>query len=205
MMTQTVYLGIYDQLADWEYGHVAAQVSMQTFQLQPGRYEIKTVGLSLEPVRTLGGVRMLPDVTLADVDVDGAAMLVLPGGDAWEGDALTPFAKLARRFREAGKPVAAICGATVGLAREGLLDDVAHTSNFPGALGEYGGAELYRDERAVRSDSVITAGGASPLEWAREVLVELECLSPKTLEAWYEFHRDGTADAFGKLVASVQE
>ncbi|WP_086667717.1 DJ-1/PfpI family protein [Lentzea kentuckyensis] len=205
MTTQTVYLGLYDQLADWEYGHVAAQVSIQRFQARPGRYAIRTVGLTLDPIRTLGGVRMLPDVALSDVSLDDAAMLVLPGGDGWESGALAPFAKLARQFREAGKPVAAICGATVGLAAEGLLDDVAHTSNFLEGLGSYGGAALYRDERVVRADGVITAGGASSLEFAREVLAELETFSPKTLTAWYEFNRDDTVEAFGKLVASVQE
>ncbi|WP_434448796.1 DJ-1/PfpI family protein [Lentzea sp. E54] len=205
MTTRTVYLGLYDQLADWEYGHVAAQVSMQRFQLQPGRYEIRTVGLTTDPVRTIGGVRMLPDIALEDVSVEDAAMLVLPGGDGWESGALAAFGKLARRFREAGKPVAAICGATVGLAEEGLLDDVAHTSNFLEGLGSYGGASLYRDERVVRSEGVITAGGASALEFAREVLAELEAYSPRTLQAWYEFNRDDTAEAFGKLVASVQD
>ncbi|MET9231346.1 DJ-1/PfpI family protein [Lentzea sp. NPDC003310] len=204
-MTQTVYLVLADQLADWEYGHVAAQVNMQQFQQQPGRYQVRTVGLSLEPIRTLGGVRMLPEVALENVSVDDAAMLVLPGGDGWETGELAAFGKLARRFREAGKPVAAICGATVALAAEGLLDDVAHTSNFPEALGSYGGAALYRDERVVRDQGVITAGGASSLEFAREVLAELETFSSATLQAWYEFNRDDSAEAFGKLVASVQE
>src|SRR5262245_9209147 len=147
MTTQTVYLALTDQLADWEYGHVAAQVSLQQFQARPGRYEIRTVGLTTDPIRTIGGVRMLPDIALADVSLDDAAMLVLPGGDGGETGALAAFGKLARTFREAGKPVAAICGATVALAAEGLLDDVAHTSNFLAGLGSYGGAALYRDER----------------------------------------------------------
>lgn len=204
-MTQTVYLALADKLADWEYGHVAAQVNLQQFQLQPGRYEIRTVGLTTDPVRTIGGVRMLPDIALSEVSLDDAAMLVLPGGEGWEDGSLAPFGKLARTFREAGKPVAAICGATVALAAEGLLDEVPHTSNFLEGLGSYGGAALYRDERVVRADGMITAGGASALEWAREILAELEAYSPRTLQAWYEFNRDDTAEAFGKLVASVQD
>ncbi len=205
MTSETVYLVLADELADWEYGHVAAQVSLQQFQQRPGRYELKTVGLTTDPIRTVGGVRMLPDIALAEVTLDNAAMLVMPGGDGWETGALAEFARLARRFREAGKPIAAICGATVGLAAEGLLDDVAHTSNAREALGTYGGAALYRDERVVRDRGVITAGGASALEFAREVLAELEAYSARTLEAWYEFQRDDTPEAFGKLVASVQD
>ncbi|HUQ59503.1 DJ-1/PfpI family protein [Lentzea sp.] len=205
MTSEKVYLVLADQLADWQYGHVAAQVSLQRFQQRPGRYEIRTVGLTTDPIRTVGGVRMVPDIAATDVSLDDAAMLVMPGGDGWEGRALAEFGRLARRFREAGKPVAAICGGTVALAAEGLLDDVAHTSNFRATLGTYGGAALYRDERVVRDRGVITAGGASALEFAREVLAELEAYTPRTLEAWYEFNRADTAEAFGKLVASVQE
>lgn len=204
MSSSVVYLALADQLADWEYGHVAAQVSMQRFQRRPGRYEMRTVGLTTDPVRTLGGVRMLPDVAISEVSLDDAAMLVLPGGDGWESGALAPFGALARRFREAGKPIAAICGATAALAAEGLLDDVAHTTNFRQTLGSYGGAALYRDERVVRDQGVITAGGASSLEFAREVLAELEAYTPRTLNAWYEFHRDDTAEAFRNLVESVR-
>src|SRR5687768_13987917 len=112
MTTQTVYLALVDGLSDWEYGHAAAQINIQAFQQQSGRYEIKTVASSAEPVRTAGGVRMLPDVTVEDVSLDGAAMLLLIGSDSWEAGQNAALGKLARRFREAGKPVAAICGAT---------------------------------------------------------------------------------------------
>jgi putative intracellular protease/amidase len=204
-MTQTVYLALVDGLSDWEYGHAAAQINIQMFQRQPGRYEIRTVAASSEPVRTVGGVRMLPDVTVEDVSLDDAAMLILIGSDSWEAGRTAALGQLARRFRAAGKPVAAICGATIGLAREGLLDDVKHTSNFPGELGSYGGSALYQDVRAVRDQGVITAGGASALEWTREILLELEAYRPQTVDAWYELYRDDSMAAFERLMASVQD
>lgn len=43
------------------------------------------------------------------------------------------FAAAARRFLDAGVRVAAICGATAGLARASLLDEGSHTS----AAAEY--------------------------------------------------------------------
>ncbi|MFS8103784.1 DJ-1/PfpI family protein [Lentzea alba] len=205
MTTQTVYLALVDGLSDWEYGHAAAQINIQAFQQQPGRYEIKTVAESLDPVRTAGGVRMLPDVTVADVSLDDAAMLLLIGSDSWEAGANAALGQLARRFREAGKPVAAICGATIGLAREGLLDDVKHTSNFNGELGTYGGSALYQETRVVRDRGVITAGGASSLEWTREILFELETSRPTTVDAWYELYREDSMAAFERLMASVQD
>ena len=48
--------------------------------------------------------------------------------------------EVARVFLKAGVPVAAICGATAGLARGGLLDGCRHTSNSK----EYLAATQYR-------------------------------------------------------------
>jgi hypothetical protein len=75
----------------------------------------------------------------------------------------------------AGKPVAGICDATVALGRIGLLDDRAHTGNHPGQLRDmvpdYRGAALHHHQpRAVRDRGVITASGAAPVSFAREIL-----------------------------------
>lgn len=71
----------------------------------------------------------------------------------------------ARRWIEAGAPVAGICGATVCLAQSGLLDDRAHTSSAPEQLATtgYRGAQHYVDAAAVTDRNVITAGAESPV------------------------------------------
>ena len=56
-------------------------------------------------------------------------MLILPGADTWLAGQNIAFVSMAARFLDAGVPVAAICGATVGLARGGVLNDRNHTSN----------------------------------------------------------------------------
>ena len=63
-------------------------------------------------------------------------MLVLPGADTWVTGGNGAFATKAREFLDAGVPVAAICGATMGLAVEGLLDQRRHTSNAPEFLAD---------------------------------------------------------------------
>ena len=76
-----------------------------------------------------------------------------------EQDPLAGFVDAARRWSEAGTPVAGICGATMGLARAGLLDDRRHTSNAPEQLSPtgYAGAAHYVDAPAVTDRGVITA------------------------------------------------
>jgi len=108
------------------------------------------------------------------------------------------FAELAGRFLAAGTPVAAICGATLGLARAGLLDDRRHTSAAPEylAASDYAGVDLYEDARAVVDDDrlLVTAGPDSPVQFAAATLGLLGLMSKTTLDA-YEgvFHRGDPA------------
>jgi putative intracellular protease/amidase len=205
MTTRTVHLAIYDTLADWEYGYAAAGINNPMFQKEPGRYQIRTVALTTAPVITAGGVRMLPDLAIADLDPSDSAMLILPGGDGWMTGGLAAFGELARKFLEADVPVAGICGATYGLAQAGVLDDRDHTSNVIEQLGGYGGADRYKSERVVRDRHLITAGGTGALEFAREIFAELDLYEPQVLEAWYGLYRTGDAAWFEKLVRSVEE
>jgi putative intracellular protease/amidase len=165
---------------------------------------VRSVGASLDPVTTMGGLRIEPDLTLADADPDDAELLILPGAELWDAGGGADFAALAARFLAAGTPVAAICGATSGLARAGLLDDRRHTSAAPGYLaasGYFGGA-LYEDARAVIDDDglLVTAGPDSPVQFARATLEMLDLMAPPTLDA-YEgvFHR-GDAASFPTLM-----
>ena len=112
----------------------------------------------------MGGVRVLPDRLLADLDPADSALLVLPGADLFDAGGGDAFTAAAARFLAAGVPVAAICGATAGLARAGLLDDRPHTSAAPEYLAAtgYAGGEHYVDARAVAADGLVTAGPTRP-------------------------------------------
>ncbi|MFE2754141.1 DJ-1/PfpI family protein [Actinosynnema sp. NPDC059335] len=206
MTTKTVHLALYDTLADWEFGHAVAQINTPQFQKAPGLYRVRTVGATLDPVTSIGGLRITPDLALEDIDPADSAMLILPGADTWESGANAAFAKAARRWLDAGVPVAAICGATIGLAAEGLLNDRPHGGNVVQqleAVPGYTGSSLFSAERAVRSGGLITAGAASSLEFAREIFAELDLYEPAVLEAWYGLYRTGDPEWFGKLVQAV--
>ncbi|MGH9960728.1 MAG: DJ-1/PfpI family protein, partial [Pyrinomonadaceae bacterium] len=88
-----------------------------------GTFTVKTVGL-LD-----SGLRVTPAMTLDELKATNSVMLVLPGGTAWDKKKNKEAVQLAVEFLAKGVPVAAICGATAGLARVGLLDKVPHTSN----------------------------------------------------------------------------
>ncbi|MEU6880223.1 DJ-1/PfpI family protein [Streptomyces sp. NPDC046712] len=195
-MPRTVHLAVYDTLADWETGHATAWLARSGFT-------VKTVGpVADKPVTTIGGMRIVPDLSLADLRPEDSALLILPGGDLWDtGDDLAPFAAAARRFLDAGVPVAAICGATAGLAREGLLDDRPHTSavSFYLAATGYKGGEHYVDTDAVTDGDLITAGPTEPVAFAREVLGRMGAFEGAKLDAWYRLFHDSDPAAYEEL------
>jgi putative intracellular protease/amidase len=222
MQGQSVHLAVFDTLADWQPGlAVAHLVGHPHRQRVPGRYALETVGATRDPVVTTAGVRILPDRTLDELDPADSAMLILAGGDAWvplydlrdgrdQGpdvpDLLSAFARKARAFVDAGVPVAAIGGATSGLARVGLLDDRDHTSDVAAFLERsgYRGAEHFRGGLAVTDGDVITASGIAPVEFAREVFARLELFEPDVLDIWYRLYGEQDASALHDMMAAKQ-
>jgi putative intracellular protease/amidase len=202
-MTETVHVAVYDTLADWEVGYAIAHVAKPAWQKRPGRYAVVTVGASTKPVTTMGGMRVVPDLALADLSAQDSAMLILPGNDIWPQPEFLPFADKAREFLAADVPVAAICGATGGLALAGLLDDRAHTSNaaqFLAGVG-YGGAHLYRDEPAVIDRDLITGSAVAPVEFARTILDRLGVYEPSVLASWFKLYGDRDPAGYYELMA----
>jgi putative intracellular protease/amidase len=195
MSRKPVHLAVYDTFADWETGHTAGYLAR-------AGYGIRTVGPTREPVTTIGGLRVQPDLALDEIRPEDSSLLILTGADLWDtGDDLAPFARTARAFLDAGVPVAAICGATAGLAREGLLDDRDHTSavSFYLAATGYGGGERYVEADAVTDGNLITAGPTEPVAFAREVFGLLGVYEGEVLDAWYRLFHDSDAEAYAVL------
>jgi putative intracellular protease/amidase len=155
----------------------------------------------------MGGIRILPDMTVADIMTKDAGLLVLPGGNTWLDPIHAPIFPVVETFLEKNIPVAAICGATFGLAANRLLDDRAHTSNDLGYLKmcvpTYRGEARYVHEPVVYDRGLITASGIAPLEFAQEILKKLDVMTPATLDAWYHLYRTHEASHFFALMKSL--
>jgi putative intracellular protease/amidase len=131
-------------------------------------------------------------------------MLILVGSDLWANGSHAAFASLTDRFLAAGATVAAICGATFGLAQAGILDRYDHTSNAAMylAMSGYQASGRYRDEPAVTDRNLITASGTAPMDFARHIFVALDLYEPHVLDAWYRLYHDQDASAFAVLAAA---
>lgn len=202
-MTKLVHVAVYDGFSDWEIGHATAHINNGAWQVEPGAYRTVTVAETAAPVTSAGGMRIVPETVLDDLEPGGSAMLVLPGADGWLTGGHAAFAKRARAFLDAGVPVAAICGATGGLAAEGLLDDRRHTSNareFTEAFGSKGG-DRYCEVPAVTDRGLITASGVFPVDFAREVFAALGLYEPATLASWFKLYGEGDPAGYYELAA----
>lgn len=208
-MTKIAYLYVLDTMAEWEPGFLIAELNTgRAFKKNAEKYIVKTVAITKEPVVTMGGVRILPDMSLDELTTADAGVLILPGGDTWLEDIHDPLMEKVKQFLDAGIPAAAICGATMGLAKAELLDNKPHTSNdlefLKSVCPNYKGEKFYRHEDAVSGNGLITASGIAPLEFAREVLKELDVLSPEVLEAWYNLYTTHDPKYFYALM-EIQE
>ena len=202
MSARNVFLFVFDTMADWETSFAIAGINNPRFQQHPGRYRVITVGATRKYITTMGGLRIMPDTTLSEINSTDAAMLILPGGETWESFSNLEAIDVARAFFIESIPIAAICGATFALARAGMLDDFHHTSNSRDYLlaSGYRGEKFYCEVPAVTDEGMITASGLAPLEFAREIFKSLDLYSSSALEAWYSLYKFGNASRYQELV-----
>ena len=77
-----VVLYAFDTMADWEYAYITTVLQMEA-RGGDDRYRLVVAGAGTEPVTTLGGLRVLPETTLDDLDESDVDLLLLPGGNTW--------------------------------------------------------------------------------------------------------------------------
>ncbi|URZ18414.1 type 1 glutamine amidotransferase family protein [Clostridium felsineum] len=208
-MKNIVYLYVFDTMADWEIGYLSTEINS-------GRYykkgvmplKVVTVGITKAPITTMGGLTILPEIEIKECSVKNTAALILPGGNTWTEVIHAPIIKMAEKYLEKGIVVGAICGATIGLAIEGVLNNRAHTSNDLGYLkticSSYHGEKYYKQECVVTDRSLITASGIAPLEFALHILKILDVFLPQTLDSWYKLYKTQESKYFFELMKSIQ-
>jgi len=208
-MNRTVFVYVFDTMADWEIGFL-------TTELNSGRYfkkdvtpvNIVTLGIEKNPVTTMGGMKILPDISLKECNIKENDALILPGGETWMEIIHHPILGLARDCIEKNIIVAAICGATMALAQNGLLDSRNHTSNDLGYLKmvcpNYAGENHYIQQPSTIDGNLITATGIAPLEFAANVLKTLDVILPEALDAWYNLYKTQEQQHFYTLMTLTQ-
>jgi putative intracellular protease/amidase len=187
---KNVYVFVFDGYADWEASYAMVGI------IKSKHYHVRTIAIDKDIKKSMAGLSIVPDfdflpADLRDIDNSNTAMLILPGGGAWERGQNRSIAPLVKHCAQEGIPVAAICAATVFLADLGILDSVFHTSNDPGYLSAlsqgYTGHELYQYKPSVSSDGIITAGGTFAIEFAASIFDALDIYDQDNTRKWFQF------------------
>lgn len=204
----TIYVYVLDTLADWELGHVTAELnSGRFFKKDAPQVVVKTVSGSKEAIHTMGGLTVVPDCLINDIVVNETSVLLLPGANTWSEPKHGAILEKAGEFLDLGATVCAICGATAALAGVGLLDHRPHTSNGPEFLDMmvpgYQGQGFYIDQPSVTDGSLITASATGALPWAKLILAHLGVFQDDTLEAWYQYFSTGKPEHFYALMQTL--
>lgn len=200
-----VYVYVMNTMADWELGFVMAELnSKRFFKKDAKEIELKTVAVTKNPVKSMGGLTITPDLTIDEIEINEKNALLLPGSDTWAEPENMKIIQITKEFLASGGLVSAICGATVALGNAGILDDKAHTSNGAGFLDmfcpEYKGAPHFQDVPAIRDGNLITAGCTGALEMTKLILEYLDVLGNDKLDHWYKYFSTGDAAEFFALM-----
>lgn len=200
MSNEILYILLPDY-AEHETVYLAQAIASDEYALKEApKYVNKAVAPTMEPIRSIGGFRTLPDYSF-DTMPDDYAGLVLIGGFGWGTPVADKVVPIVSHALEKGKIVGAICNAASWMARHGFLNTVKHTGNGLEQLkwwsGEnYTNQDSYIHAQAVSDRNIVTANGSATLEFARELLLLLENDTPERIEMYYRFNKQGFCDLF---------
>lgn len=200
MDNEILYILLPDYAAH-EAVYVSQAIASDEFALKENpKYVNKVVAPTLEPVKSIGGFRTLPDYSFGTMPCDYAA-LVLIGGYGWGTPVAGQVVPIVSQAIGKGKIVGAICNAASFMAKCGFLNAVKHTGNGPEQLKLWGGCNYanpggYVHAQAVSDKNIVTANGTATLEFAKELLSLLENDTSERIEMYYQFNKKGYCALF---------
>lgn len=200
MNNEILYVLLPDYAAH-EIVYLSQAIASDEYALKENpKYVNNVVAPTMEPVKSIGGFRTLPDYSFETMPDDYAA-LVLIGGFGWTTPVAGQVVPIVRQAIESGKVVGAICNGASFMAKFGFLNVVKHTGNGLEQLKMWGGSNYtnpdgYIHAQAVSDGNIVTANGSAPLEFAKELLLLLGNDTPERIKMYYQFYKQGFCALF---------
>ena len=189
MKNKKIIVFLFNGYSDWEIAYLTPEIRKSE------EFDLVYFSADGSSVSSMGGLRILPDVSLAEINAEDVSMLILPGGTAWDKGENTEIDRLTKTLFDKKRTIAAICAATTYLAKLGFLDHMKHTSNdlyyLKQMVPHYAGDRYYLNSLAVTDEQVITAKGIAPIEFAREIFEKIELYSKPDIEKWFQLFKNG--------------
>ena len=154
----------------------------------------------------IGNLKVLPDLTLKEIDENDVDGLVLIGGRTWRSqieETNTKIVELVKKFKNnPNKVVGAICDAAYFLATNGLLNDRKHTVNSFDEIKDnsnYTNSKNFVEMESVIDGNLVTAKGDSPIHFSKNVMMALGDIPEKNVNLFFDIYTIGFVKAFEKI------
>lgn len=188
-MKKKIFVFLFDGFADWEIAYLTPEIKKNE------KFELVYFSKEGKSILSMGGLQILPDMSLKEIAKESIDLLILPGGNAWEKGKNNEIEQLTKGVFGSGNTIAAICAATTYLGQLGILNNLKHTSNdlnyLKAIAPEYIGETNYENKLAVTDRNIITANGIAPIEFAKEIFTKIELYDLDNIEKWFQLFKNG--------------
>ena len=194
---------ILDEFADWEAAFLSSGLNDKNITKN---YITNFASIDKNLKKSMGNLKVLPDLTLKEIDENDVDGLVLIGGRTWRSqteETNTKIVELVKKFKNnPNKVVGAICDAAYFLATNGLLNDRKHTVNSFDEIKDnsnYTNAKNFVEMESVIDGNLVTAKGDSPIHFAKNVMMALGDIPEKNVNLFFDIYTIGFVKAFEKF------
>lgn len=195
---------ILDKFADWEAAFLSSALNDKNITKN---YTTNFASIDKNLKKSMGNLKVLPDLTLKEIDENDVDGLVLIGGRTWRSqteETNTKIIELVKKFKNnPNKVVGAICDAAYFLATNGLLNDRKHTVNSFDEIKDnsnYTNAKNFVEMESVIDGNLVTAKGDSPIHFAKNVMMALGDIPEKNINLFFDIYKIGFVKAFEKFL-----
>ena len=194
---------ILDEFADWEAAFLSSVLNDKNVTKN---YTTNFASIDKNLKKSMGNLKVLPDLTLKEIDENDVDGLVLIGGRTWRSqteETNSKIVELVKKFKnDPDKVVGAICDAAYFLATNGLLNDRKHTVNSFDEIKDnsnYTNAKNFVEMESVIDGNLVTAKGDSPIHFAKNVMMALGDIPEKNVNLFFDIYTIGFVKAFEKI------
>ena len=191
---------ILDEFADWEAAFLSSALNDKNITKN---YTTNFASIDKNLKKSMGNLKVLPDLTLKEIDENDVDGLVLIGGRTWRSqteETNSKIVELVKKFKnDPDKVVGAICDAAYFLATNGLLNDRKHTVNSFDEIKDnlnYTNAKNFVEMESVIDGNLVTAKGDSPIHFAKNVMMALGDIPEKNVNLFFDIYTIGFVKAF---------
>lgn len=149
-------------------GFVQFEVILASYLLKHAG-DIITVGITKDPVVSAESYKVIPDITIDEVDVDEVDAFIVPGGFPDTLFDCATFYTLLEKLNSGNKVIGAICSAPLHLAKANVLQNKKFTTTMnPADFSEFD-TDNFVNQNYVTDGNIITAKANGYVDFGIEI------------------------------------